>query len=678
MVIDYDKHCKLEFGSYAQVHEEHNNSMITRTTGALALRPTGNAQGAYYFMSLITTGRRLTRYRWTALPMPKEVIDRVHLLAQQQHNNRGILFLDREGETDPNDDFDQDIDGAPDDHTYQPETDTDDDFNSDDYDTSDSDNDAYPDNDDENPVIEINNDIPNISDLSPDSGLASNISLSDPDDPTLDPRSDSSGSDNRSDYDENYMSGDSDATESEYNVETVDENDDDDDEYNVETVDDNDNDNYVDYDNNAFENDNEENDDYDNNEFGNENEEESVILTPEEIAQRMDNKYGPRNHNHNLRSRRPRGYAHLHACVNETLLGTIFTQYSVKTGIKMFGKEGVNAVLKELKQVHSRRVILPVSGKKLTPKQKKDALQYLMFLKKKRCGTVKGRGCADGRKQRQWTEKEDASAPTVANKSVFMSCTIDAKEGRDVATVDVPGAFMHVDMDELVHMRFEGTMAELLVRIDPKMYREHLIMENGKKILYVELKKALYGTLRAALLFWQHLTEVLKKWGFIVNPYDRCVANKNINGSQCTILWHVDDLKISHVDPNVVTGIIEQLEKQFGKEAPLTVNRGKIHDYLGMKLDYSEPGKVKITMEDYIQSMLNELPEDMIGTSKNPAAGHLFKVNLEAPKLSETKADFFHHYTAKLLFMCKRARPDIQTAVAFLTTRVKSPDEDDY
>jgi len=47
-------------------------------------------------------------------------------------------------------------------------------------------------------------------------------------------------------------------------------------------------------------------------------------------------------------------------------------------------------------------------------------------------------------------------------------------------------------------------------------------------------------------------------------------------------------------------------------------------------------------------------------------------------KLSEKDAQFFHHYMAKLLFLCKRARPDIHTAVAFLSTRVKNPDTDDY
>jgi hypothetical protein len=73
------------------------------------------------------------------------------------------------------------------------------------------------------------------------------------------------------------------------------------------------------------------------------------------------------------------------------------------------------------------------------------------------------------------------------------------------------------------------------------------------------LRKALYGTLRASLLFWKLLTKRLTSWGFEVNPYDWCVANKVINEKQCTILWHVDDLKISHVDPAMVTDVIDRL-----------------------------------------------------------------------------------------------------------------------
>jgi len=78
--INYSKHCKLEFGEYVQTHEEHDNTMITRTTGAIALRPTGNAQGSYIFFSL-SSGRTITRNRWTVLPMPNEVITRVKAMA---------------------------------------------------------------------------------------------------------------------------------------------------------------------------------------------------------------------------------------------------------------------------------------------------------------------------------------------------------------------------------------------------------------------------------------------------------------------------------------------------------------------------------------------------------------------------------------------------------------------
>ena len=98
-----------------------------------------------------------------------------------------------------------------------------------------------------------------------------------------------------------------------------------------------------------------------------------------------------------------------------------------------------------------------------------------------------------------------------------------------------------------------------------------MVTENNKLVLYVELIKALYGTLRAALIFLRKLTSKLIEWGVTINPYDWCVENKQIDGRQCTLIWHVDDMKISHGDSRVVDGIIKMLEEEFGKEAPLTI-----------------------------------------------------------------------------------------------------------
>jgi hypothetical protein len=112
---------------------------------------------------------------------------------------------------------------------------------------------------------------------------------------------------------------------------------------------------------------------------------------------------------------------------------------------------------------------------------------------------------------------------------------------------------MQADMDKVVHMRIEGTMAEMLLEIDKEQYEPFVRMQSGKKVIYVQLLKVLYGTMRAALLFWRKLSEKLTTLGFVLNPYNQCVANKVIDGKQGTVLWHVDDLKVSHVDEKLVT-----------------------------------------------------------------------------------------------------------------------------
>jgi hypothetical protein len=125
----------------------------------------------------------------------------------------------------------------------------------------------------------------------------------------------------------------------------------------------------------------------------------------------------------------------------------------------------------------------PVVPDELTREQKQAALQYLMFLKRKRCGLVKGRRCADGRKHQEYMPKDETSSPTVATKALMLSCIIDAKELRDVATADIPGAFMQADMEGEVMMKLEGTMAELLVKLDPKLYKKCIQMHGGKPVM---------------------------------------------------------------------------------------------------------------------------------------------------------------------------------------------------
>ena len=332
-----------------------------------------------------------------------------------------------------------------------------------------------------------------------------------------------------------------------------------------------------------------------------------------------------------------------------------------------------------MKQLDYRNVITPIKAQDLTREEKRKSLMYHMYLKQKRCGRIKARGCADGRKQRVYKNKEETSSPTVSTEALFLTSVINAQERQKVITIDIPGAFMHSDMDELIHMRLEGPLAELLAWVDPEKYETYFEMENGKKVIYVILQKALYGTLQAALLFWQNIsTFLIEELGFKMNPYDQCVVNKIINGKQCTIIWHVDDVKGSHMEQKVLDEIAVQLSKKYGQETPLTVHRGKVHDYLGMTIDYSEDGKVRFSMIDYIDRLLDEAPEDMAGTAVTPAANDLFTVREDAKQIDKKQAETFHHLTAKILYLLKRARPDILPTVSFLTTRVTKSNVDDW
>jgi len=97
-----------------------------------------------------------------------------------------------------------------------------------------------------------------------------------------------------------------------------------------------------------------------------------------------------------------------------------------------------------------------------------------MFIKEKRDGAVKARGCDDGRPQQQYTEKGDASSPMVFLEAMLMSCSIEAKEGRYVAVADIPGTFLHADMNDCVHMIMEGTIAEHVAKLEPAIYRKYI------------------------------------------------------------------------------------------------------------------------------------------------------------------------------------------------------------
>ena len=167
--------------------------------------------------------------------------------------------------------------------------------------------------------------------------------------------------------------------------------------------------------------------------------------------------------------------------------------------------------------------------------------------------------------------------------------------------------------------------------------------------------------------------------GFKTNSYDQYTFNKMIQRYQCTIQVHVDDLKLSYLHQDELDKIIDALNEIFGSDGDLlTASYGKVHDYLGMNIDRTTEGMVVFTMYDYLEDILDEAPPDFDDEDVTPAVSELFTVNLTHQKLDTPTSDLFHRIVAKFLYIAKRARPDLQVAVAFLCKQVKCPNVGDW
>jgi hypothetical protein len=198
----------------------------------------------------------------------------------------------------------------------------------------------------------------------------------------------------------------------------------------------------------------------------------------------------------------------------------------------------------------------------------------------------------------------------------------------------------------------------------------------------------------AALLYYNKFVKSLTEQGFKLNTYDACVANKTVNSKQITICFHVDHCKISHESSKVVDTTIDWLQAKYQSIfknglGAMKVNRGNIHKYLGMSLDFSEKGQCHVTMHDYLDRILEAfdlavkehsngyLTVEKRRSKTSAAPDNLFVVNEDCEKVSDAAAVAFHTVMTKTLYVTKRARLDSSLTIAFLTTRVRAPNTDD-
>jgi hypothetical protein len=128
--------------------------------------------------------------------------------------------------------------------------------------------------------------------------------------------------------------------------------------------------------------------------------------------------------------------------------------------------------------------------------------------------TIKGRTCANGSTQHKYVNRKDTTSPTAATKSILLTATIDAEEGRDVMTVDIPNAFVQTKLDnnqEKVIMKICGILVDILIEINPEMYWSYIVYEGSHRVIYVRMLRVLHGMIQSALSFYMILKQLVSK-----------------------------------------------------------------------------------------------------------------------------------------------------------------------
>jgi hypothetical protein len=276
--------------------------------------------------------------------------------------------------------------------------------------------------------------------------------------------------------------------------------------------------------------------------------------------------------------------------------------------------------------------------------------------------SLKGRFVAGGHRQNR-DKYESGVSKTVSIPFVLTIATIAAHKNMIVCTYDVPGAYLWADRigtKHKIYVRLDQFTTEMLCIIDAEWHK--YVRQNGTSV--AEVKKALYGLIESAHLWYLYITKYLISLGFHKSNYDECVFLKQ----GMTIALYVDDMFIVSESNDNVTWLETNMINKFGGKFNRLVDDSI--EFIGMKFRFKEAG-VEVSM----RSKLEDLTAHIESSKKvdSPAGLNLLTIDEDSPLLGDKERESFHSTTAKLLYVTSRVRPDLCLAVNFLTSRVKHP-----
>ena len=364
---------------------------------------------------------------------------------------------------------------------------------------------------------------------------------------------------------------------------------------------------------------------------------------------------------------------------------------TAKRALKENPDGALPVIRQELETLLRKRVFHGRDYATLTDPQRKSIIRSQMNVTQKYApssdgnGRVKDKlkarlvGGGDGQ-DRNLYSRIDTSSPTASTSAILIIAQLAAAERRHVISLDIGSAYLNAKMpkddpNKLVFMAIASNMADILIDLEPSYKR----FQRSNGTIIVELDQALYGCIESALLWYKELSSFLGSIGFAPNPYEKCILNKEESGHQTTIAIYVDDLLITSTRPSHAEAVVVALRDKY-KE--LKVTPGKIHNYLGMVMDFSKPPYVIINQTGMIEDIISKVRAtghfNIPSTDpKSPSIEQLFESSPDSPLLSEEHKATFHSVVAKFNFVTCRARPDMLTPLSYLMKRVLKPTEED-
>jgi hypothetical protein len=193
-----------------------------------------------------------------------------------------------------------------------------------------------------------------------------------------------------------------------------------------------------------------------------------------------------------------------------------------------------------------------------------------------------------------------------------------------------------------------------------------------------EVNRALYGLIESNQLWYLLLKKDLESIGYKVSPYDKCVFIKTVEYDnqiyRSTICLHVDDMLHTYNLKTFGKELNEFLIKMY---SDITLQTGNSISYVGMQIVRDRKNRaITLNQIGYIESFLKKF--NVHGTAKTPSTDALTKTTNDDANNIPADVDVFLSCVMTLMYLALRTRPDILFSVAYLSTKVKNPNQNDY